>query len=838
MAGSLTLDYAAAQNGTADITVRATDAGGLWVESTFTVTVNPVNDAPVFDNSGGMTLTNVAENATSPAGDTVADIIASAGGDRITDVDAGAVEGIAVTGVNDTNGTWQYKVGAGAWTAFGTVSETAAVVLDVAALVRFVPNAGYSGSAGNLTFRAWDTTDGNPSGTTSVNVSINGGTTAYSTDVEAATLSVVADSGQSLWISAEQDVPSPSGWNDLATEGINASEILALGGPNLALEPGTGTTDGTFSRMVDFDPMVIAGQSRVDALHHVGRDITVGTNAVNLSKGDVLFSFFEGGTITLQNSDLTTLDVQRNDIVCFHPDAPGNYTAGTFSILLDGSDLGFNSLSGFTLVEQSTTVGQGAGATTLDAGDILFVDWNGVAADAHIQRLQPGTLGDTTTATISILVDGNDLSSDFSLPNIVGLDLVEEDTAIGGTLLRSGQILLTLPGTDDVGGVTAGEHDIVALDVTTTGTDSVATAKLLFVGNDVGLSDWQEDIRGLSLSAGVDEAPTQVNNAGLVVAEGGTVTITNTELRFDDDVQPATSVSYTITTGPAHGQLELTTDPGNAVTSFTQDDIDNNRVVYVHDGSNTISDTFNFSVDDGQGNSLAGQTFSITVTPVDNDAPVVVNNTGSIAIEGGSDTLITAELLFTDSEQPATSVTYTVTGGLANGQLELTTGPGVAVTSFTQDDIDNNRVVYVHDGSNTISDTFNFSVDDGQGNTLAGQSFSIIVTAVDDDAPFQLINTGSTVNEGGTDTISNTELRYADSEQPVASLTYTVTVVPSNGQMESPPIQATQLQVLRNPRLMPVGSFMSMTVAIRRPTVSHLVSMMARVTLSLARPLI
>ena len=43
-AGSLTLDYAANQNGSSDITVRATDTGGEFVETTFTVTVNAVNE--------------------------------------------------------------------------------------------------------------------------------------------------------------------------------------------------------------------------------------------------------------------------------------------------------------------------------------------------------------------------------------------------------------------------------------------------------------------------------------------------------------------------------------------------------------------------------------------------------------------------------------------------------------------------------------------------------------------------------------------------------------------------------------------------------------------------
>lgn len=43
------------------------------------------------------------------SGDLGADVIASAGGDRITDVDSDALEGIAVIGVDDTYGTWQYS---------------------------------------------------------------------------------------------------------------------------------------------------------------------------------------------------------------------------------------------------------------------------------------------------------------------------------------------------------------------------------------------------------------------------------------------------------------------------------------------------------------------------------------------------------------------------------------------------------------------------------------------------------------------------------------------------------------------------------------------------------
>ena len=148
------------------------------------------NHAPDLDNSGDMTLTAVLEDDTNPPGDTIASIIASDGGDPITDVDADANEGFAVIGADDTNGEWQYDANAnGTWLAFGAVTNSNAVLLSDAALIRFVPDANYFGSAGNITFRAWDQTTGN-NGATGVDVSTNGGVTAYSSNIETATVAV------------------------------------------------------------------------------------------------------------------------------------------------------------------------------------------------------------------------------------------------------------------------------------------------------------------------------------------------------------------------------------------------------------------------------------------------------------------------------------------------------------------------------------------------------------------------------------------------------------------------------------------------------------------------
>ena len=69
VAGTLTLDYAPDSNGTADVTVRATDTSGAFVESTFTVTVNPVNDTPTSS------IGNVTVNEDAP--DSVIDLFAA-----------------------------------------------------------------------------------------------------------------------------------------------------------------------------------------------------------------------------------------------------------------------------------------------------------------------------------------------------------------------------------------------------------------------------------------------------------------------------------------------------------------------------------------------------------------------------------------------------------------------------------------------------------------------------------------------------------------------------------------------------------------------------------------
>ncbi len=152
----------------------------------------------------------------------------------------------------------------------------------------------------------------------------------------------------------------------------------------------------------------------------------------------------------------------------------------------------------------------------------------------------------------------------------------------------------------------------------------------------------------------------------------------------------------------------------NLNDTFTQADIDAGLVTYDHNGSETTSDAFSFSVDDGQGGASSGA-FNFVVTPV-NDEQVVAVNTGATVSEGSTSNVINGAMLqTTDADNTPDQLVYTVTGLTSNGTLRLN-GTALSVNdTFTQADIDAGLVTYDHNGSETASDAFNFSVDDGQG---------------------------------------------------------------------------------------------------------------------------
>ena len=70
-----------------------------------------------------------------------------------------------------------------------------------------------------------------------------------------------------------------------------------------------------------------------------------------------------------------------------------------------------------------------------------------------------------------------------------------------------------------------------------------------------------------------------------------------------------------------------------------------------------------------------------------------------------------ANVSTTDPDNTAAQLTYTASG-ITNGQFEFVSAPGVAITSFTQADINSGAVQFVHNGGE--ADTgYGLSVTDG-----------------------------------------------------------------------------------------------------------------------------
>ena len=166
-----------------------------------TVTINGTNDAPVLSAAAAPTLAPVAEDAGAPSGavgslvSSLVDFNPPVGGlNNVSDADSGALTGIAITATNSGNGTWWYSTNNGsAWTQVGAVSNTSALLLaaDANARVYFQGNSNYNGSISDgITFRAWDQTSG--AAGSKVDTSTNGGTSAFSSVTDTASIAVSA----------------------------------------------------------------------------------------------------------------------------------------------------------------------------------------------------------------------------------------------------------------------------------------------------------------------------------------------------------------------------------------------------------------------------------------------------------------------------------------------------------------------------------------------------------------------------------------------------------------------------------------------------------------------
>ncbi|KAA8592453.1 hypothetical protein FQN60_017908, partial [Etheostoma spectabile] len=257
----------------------------------------------------------------------------------------------------------------------------------------------------------------------------------------------------------------------------------------------------------------------------------------------------------------------------------------------------------------------------------------------------------------------------------------------------------------------------------------------------------------------VDDSLPLLQVPGMRVQEGVRKTITEFELKATDADTEAESIVFTVVQAPRHGTIERTSNGQHyrQTSSFTMDDIYQNRISYNHDGSNSQKDRFTFNVADGtnllfvveEGSkeivTAAPQKFKIDILPVDDGTPRIVTNLGLQWLDRrlvSLDTLLYTQkgvnvqatnliskkdLLTMDPDTDDGQLVYEITTEPKHGFLESKLKPGNPITTFTQADVNLGLIRYVLHQENVqeTMDNFKFLVKDSKPNVVNDNVFHI-----------------------------------------------------------------------------------------------------------------
>jgi len=246
-----------------------------------------------------------------------------------------------------------------------------------------------------------------------------------------------------------------------------------------------------------------------------------------------------------------------------------------------------------------------------------------------------------------------------------------------------------------------------------------------------------------------DPVITSANAAN--VAENVTAVLTVTASDAD---QPAQTLSYSISGGADADQFSINPSTGELSFQAAPDyenptDADANNVYVVQ-----------VSANDGAGRT-ASQTINVTVTPVNDNDPVITSaNAANVAENTTAVLTVTA----TDADLPAQTLSYSITGGRIRQNFDQCyhRGADVQRSAGLRDpgDADANNVYVVE-----------VTASDGAGRT-ATQTINVAVTPVNDNPPVITSANAADVAENTTGVLTVTA---TDADQPGQTVTYSIT---------------------------------------------------------------
>ncbi len=464
-----------------------------------------------------------------------------------------------------------------------------------------------------------------------------------------------------------------SGTETYENTGLNVSDVSGVAGVNLSTNPTiTYSVDGNVASndlatdgelgsvsINSFDLQTFAVNAS-DTKLTGGLQVLVYNTLRQLTYEDGVSSPVDG--MIIQSSDGSEFSLLQFD---FHD--WGNYDGATYEVegFKDGSSVGTGTFSGNT-TSVFITVNQGdeLGISFQDVDRVRISQQSGTN-NSYI-GLNNILVGEAVScsapiAAPTLAVFGTETESSLTLSSFTA----PAGGADGYAVYLNSTNSFTAPSDGDqpISDVTwngAGQQPIyfgtsASPNITVSGLEGSTTYFFrIYSYNDCSGTETYETTGLDANDTTANSAPTQNANTGSALSEGGTDIISSTELEFDDAEEADTDITYTLDSTPSNGILRNNTTPLLAGGTFTQEDLNNNRIDYVHNGGNTTSDSFQFDVSDGQGGSVDNQTFSFTIAAI-NDAPTVSSVSFSGNLTVGQ--TLTGSYIYDDQEGDAESGT-------------------------------------------------------------------------------------------------------------------------------------------------------------------------------------
>ncbi|CAJ1086551.1 FRAS1-related extracellular matrix protein 1a [Xyrichtys novacula] len=294
-----------------------------------------------------------------------------------------------------------------------------------------------------------------------------------------------------------------------------------------------------------------------------------------------------------------------------------------------------------------------------------------------------------------------------------------------------------------------------------------------------------------------DEIP-EFEARNITVQEGEMRQLDSSVLRAMDLDVPQNVLLFSVVKPPQYGSIishsrvktgykRRESGPPVAVVDFTMTDLINGMdLMYMHDDSENMDDSFTVQLTDGR-HQLHKQVM-VKVLPVNDEEPRVIRNNG-LEVEPGEARLVSSVVLFAeDRDSPGSEVMYMFESVPAQGLLQLKEGQDwvtlTAGRNCTQEMVDMNLLRYTHTGLHgaNIQDFFVFYLFDGK-NRSPPQHFHISVKDLEKGNIAIFVKPVS-VNRGDRVVLTTDALLATDGTNKPEELLYVITHPPAHGHIE------------------------------------------------------